>query len=68
VTLRCTHYIMSQSENISNTLPSAPLVSINELITAAQFRTHVNNASEAWYTFLTELQTWSNDIITQYTN
>jgi len=59
---------MSQSENISNTLPSAPLAPINESITAAQFRTHVNNAPEAWYTFLIELQTWSNDIITQYTN
>jgi len=59
---------MSQSENISNTLPSAPLAPINEPITAAQFRTHVNNAPEAWYTFLTELQTWSNDTITQYTN
>ncbi len=59
---------MSQSENISNTLPSASLASINESITAAQFRTHVNNAFEAWYTFLTELQTWFNDIITQYIN
>jgi hypothetical protein len=59
---------MSQSENISNILPSASLASINELITAAQFRTHVNNAFEAWYTFLIELQTWFNDIITQYTN
>ncbi len=68
MTLRCTHYIMSQSENISNILPSASLASINELITAAQFRTHVNNAPEAWYTFLIELQTWFNDIITQYTN
>ena len=59
---------MSQSENISNTLPSASLASINESITAAQFRTHVNNAPEAWYTFLIELQTWFNDIITQYIN
>ncbi len=59
---------MSQSENISNILPSTPLASINEFITAAQFRTHVNNASEAWYTFLIELQTWFNDIITQYIN
>jgi len=59
---------MSQFENISNTLPSAPLAPINEPITAAQFRTHVNNAPEAWYTFLTELQTWFNDTITQYTN
>ncbi len=59
---------MSQFENISNTLPSTSLVSINEFITVAQFRTHVNNALEAWYTFLIELQTWFNDIITQYIN
>jgi len=59
---------MSQSENISNTLSSASLAPINEPITAAQFRTHVNNAPEAWYTFLIELQTWFNDIIIQYTN
>jgi len=59
---------MSQFENISNILPSASLAPINELITAAQFRTHVNNAFEAWYTFLIELQTWFNDIITQYIN
>ncbi len=59
---------MSQFENISNTLPSTSLASINELITVAQFRTHVNNAFEAWYTFLIELQTWFNDIITQYIN
>ncbi len=59
---------MSQSENISNILPSTSLASINELITVAQFRTHVNNAPEAWYTFLIELQTWFNDIITQYIN
>jgi len=59
---------MSQFENISNILPSASLASINEPITAAQFRTHVNNALEAWYTFLIELQTWFNDIITQYIN
>ncbi len=59
---------MSQFENISNTLPSTSLVSINKLITVAQFRTHVNNAFEAWYTFLIELQTWFNDIIIQYIN
>jgi len=59
---------MSQFENISNTLPSTPLAPINEPITAAQFRTHVNNAPEAWYTFLIELQTWFNDTITQYIN
>jgi len=59
---------MSQFENISNILPSAPLASINELITVAQFRIHVNNALEAWYTFLIELQTWFNDIIIQYIN
>ncbi len=59
---------MSQFENISNTLSSASLVPINEPITAVQFRTHVNNALEAWYTFLIELQTWFNDIITQYIN
>ncbi len=59
---------MSQFENISNTLSSTSLVSINELITVAQFQTHVNNAFEAWYTFLIELQTWFNDIITQYIN
>ncbi len=59
---------MSQFENISNILPSTPLAPINEPITVAQFRTHVNNAPEAWYTFLIELQTWSNDIITQYIN
>jgi len=59
---------MSQFENISNILPSTSLASINELITVAQFRTHVNNALEAWYTFLIELQTWFNDIITQYIN
>jgi len=59
---------MSQSENISNILSSTSLAPINEPITAAQFRTHVNNASEAWYTFLIELQTWFNDIITQYIN
>jgi len=44
------------------------LVLINKLITVAQFQTHVNNAFEAWYTFLIELQTWFNDIITQYIN
>ncbi len=59
---------MSQFENISNILSSTSLASINELITVAQFRTHVNNAFEAWYTFLIELQTWFNDIITQYIN
>ncbi len=59
---------MSQFENISNTLSSTSLVSINELITVAQFRIHVNNAFEAWYTFLIELQTWFNDIIIQYIN
>ncbi len=59
---------MSQFENISNTLPSTSLASINEFITVAQFWIHVNNASEAWYTFLIELQTWFNDIITQYIN
>jgi len=59
---------MSQFENISNTLSSTSLVLINELITVTQFRTHVNNAFEAWYTFLIELQTWFNDIITQYIN
>ncbi len=59
---------MSQFENISNTLSSTSLVSINELITVVQFRTHVNNALEAWYTFLIELQTWFNDIIIQYIN
>ena len=59
---------MSQFENISNILSSTSLVSINELITVVQFRTHVNNAFEAWYTFLIELQTWFNDIITQYIN
>ncbi len=59
---------MSQFENISNTLSSTFLVSINELITVAQFRIHVNNAFEAWYTFLIELQTWFNDIIIQYIN
>ncbi len=59
---------MSQFENISNTLSSTSLVSINELITVAQFWIHVNNALEAWYTFLIELQTWFNDIITQYIN
>ncbi len=59
---------MSQFENISNTLSSTSLALINELITVAQFRIHVNNAFEAWYTFLIELQTWFNDIITQYIN
>ncbi len=59
---------MSQFENISNTLSSTSLVLINELITVAQFQTHVNNALEAWYTFLIELQTWFNNIITQYIN
>ncbi len=59
---------MSQFKNISNILPLTSLVSINELITVAQFQTHVNNAFEAWYTFLIELQTWFNDIITQYIN
>ncbi len=59
---------MSQFENISNILSSTSLVSINEFITVAQFWTHVNNAFEAWYTFLIELQTWFNDIITQYIN
>ncbi len=59
---------MSQFENISNILSSTSLASINEFITVAQFRTHVNNALEAWYTFLIELQTWFNDIITQYIN
>jgi len=59
---------MSQFENISNTLPSTSLVSINEFITVTQFQTHVNNALEAWYTFLIKLQTWFNDIITQYIN
>ncbi len=59
---------MSQFENISNTLPSTSLASINKLITVVQFRTHVNNAFEAWYTFLIELQTWFNDIIIQYIN
>ncbi len=41
---------------------------INKLITVAQFQTHVNNAFEVWYTFLIELQTWFNNIITQYIN
>jgi len=59
---------MSQFKNISNILSLTSLISINELITVAQFRTHVNNAFEAWYTFLIELQTWFNDIITQYIN
>ncbi len=59
---------MSQFKNISNTLSLTFLASINELITVAQFWTHVNNAFEAWYTFLIELQTWFNDIITQYIN
>ncbi len=59
---------MSQFKNISNTLSSTSLVLINELITVAQFRIHVNNAFEAWYTFLIELQTWFNDIIIQYIN
>ncbi len=59
---------MSQFENISNILLSTSLASINELIIVVQFRTHVNNALEAWYTFLIELQTWFNDIIIQYIN
>ncbi len=59
---------MSQLENISNTLLSTFLVSINKLITVTQFQTHVNNALEAWYTFLIKLQTWFNNIITQYIN
>ncbi len=59
---------MSQFENISNTLSSTSLASINELITVVQFQIHVNNAFEAWYTFLIELQTWFNDIIIQYIN
>ncbi len=59
---------MSQFKNISNILSSTSLASINELITVIQFRTHVNNAFEAWYTFLIELQTWFNDIIIQYIN
>jgi len=59
---------MSQFENISNILSSTSLASINELITVVQFQTHVNNAFEAWYTFLIELQTWFNDIIIQYIN
>ncbi len=59
---------MSQLENISNTLSSTFLVLINELITVAQFQTHVNNAFKAWYTFLIKLQTWFNNIITQYIN
>ncbi len=59
---------MSQFKNISNTLSSTSLVSINELITVAQFQIHVNNAFKAWYTFLIELQTWFNNIITQYIN
>ncbi len=59
---------MSQFKNISNILSLTFLVSINELITVAQFWTYVNNALEAWYTFLIELQTWFNNIITQYIN
>ncbi len=59
---------MSQFENISNILSSTSLASINEFITVVQFRTHINNALEAWYTFLIELQTWFNDIIIQYIN
>ncbi len=59
---------MSQFKNISNILSSTFLISINELITVTQFQTHVNNVFEAWYTFLIELQTWFNDIITQYIN
>ena len=59
---------MSQFKNISNTLLSTSLVSINELITVAQFQTHVNNAFKAWYIFLIELQTWFNNIIIQYIN
>ncbi len=59
---------MSQFEKISNILSSTSLASINELITVAQFWTHVNNAFKVWYTFLIKLQTWFNDIITQYIN
>ncbi len=62
------HYIISQFKNISNTLSLTSLISINKFITVTQFQTYVNNAFKVWYTFLIELQTWFNNIITQYIN